>query len=67
LIDVLNPICNDSIWDDEKVKLDDEFSLLLGIIFCVPVPECSAMSFGVRGGHLAERTLMRRRRISWTV
>jgi hypothetical protein len=47
LIDVLDPICNHRIRNNEEVEFPDELSLLWAVILCVPVVPSSSLAFGM--------------------
>lgn len=37
LVNILDPICNYSVRNNEKIEFYDELFLLRAVIFCVPV------------------------------
>jgi hypothetical protein len=47
LIDIFDPVCDDGIRNDEKVKLDNEPPLLRTVIFCIPVVPSSSLTLGM--------------------
>jgi hypothetical protein len=47
LVDVFYPIRHDGIWNYQEIELDDKLPFLRGIIFRIPVPKGSPLTFGV--------------------
>lgn len=47
LVDVLYPICHNGIRNNQEIELDDKLPFLRGIIFRIPVPKGSPLTFGV--------------------
>ena len=47
MINIFDPVCDDCIWDDKKVKFCDELPLLEGVVLRVPVVPGSPLTLGM--------------------
>lgn len=49
LINILDPISDERIWNNQKIQLQDKLAFFGGVIFSEPMPPSTALSFIMHG------------------
>jgi len=47
LVDIFDPVCNNSVGNNEKIKFNNQLSFLRAIIFRIPMPKSSSLTFSM--------------------